>query len=103
MAIKYYGLKKIEIADFKDIKDPAAELKQLKQSVGEYKSALNTKAEEVDKLIDELDATRIESFGCLQRFNCLKQWNARMTRPASPKRNNRNLKNRTTYPLGGTD
>ncbi len=61
MAIKYYGLKKSEIADFKDIKDPAAELKQLKQSVGEYKSALNSKAEEVDKLIDELDATRAKA------------------------------------------
>ncbi len=61
MAIKYYGIKISEIPGFKDIKDPSAELKQLKQSVGEYKSALNTKAEEVGNLIDALEVARVKA------------------------------------------
>lgn len=61
LAIKYYGIKKSDIADFQDIKDPSAEIKKLKQSVGEYKSALTSKAEEVDNLLEELDATRAKA------------------------------------------
>ena len=61
LAIKYYGIKKSDIADFQDIKDPSAEIKKLKQSVGEYKSALTSKAEEVDSLLEELDATRAKA------------------------------------------
>ena len=58
MGIRYYGVKKVEIESFKDIKDQSGELKQLEQSVSEYKKALDTKADEVDKLIEKLDKER---------------------------------------------
>ena len=61
LAIKYYGIKKADIADLKEIKDSSVELKKLKQSVGEYKSALNHKADEVDKLLEELDVARAKA------------------------------------------
>jgi len=55
MGIKYHGLTRSQIPDFKIIQDKRVELKQLQQSVSEYKDALNSKAEEVDDLLDKLD------------------------------------------------
>lgn len=58
MGIKYYGLRKSDITEFTNIPDPSAELKNLKQTVSQYKSALDKKAEEVDDLIETLDKER---------------------------------------------
>ena len=58
LGIRYYGIKKQDIPPFEDIPDPRGELKALKKSVKDYKEALETKAEEVDKLLDELDKER---------------------------------------------
>ena len=58
MAIRYYDIKKSDIPAFKDIQDDREELKNLKESLSEYKNALNTKAEEVDDLLEALDKER---------------------------------------------
>jgi len=60
MAIRYYGVKKQDIPDYISIEDNRDSVKQLQKSLGEYKEALDTKAGEVDKLIDELDKERLK-------------------------------------------
>ena len=61
MGIRYYGIKKSEIAAFKDISDPTGELNRLKRSVSIYKKELDEKAEEVDRLIESLDKERLKA------------------------------------------
>lgn len=58
MAVKYYGCTTTDIAEFRQITDPSGEIETLKQSVNEYKSALDVKAEEVDRLIEQLESSR---------------------------------------------
>jgi type I restriction enzyme R subunit len=61
MGLKYYGKRKTDIVAFQPIKDLSAELKELKQTVSQYQMTLEAKAEEVDKLIDALDAERAKA------------------------------------------
>lgn len=55
MAVRYFGLKRQQIPTLQDIKDPRQELKSLKKSVTQYKADLDTKTEEVEKLIEGLE------------------------------------------------
>jgi len=66
MSVKYYGLDKSDIADFKEVADSSGELQDLKQTVTQYKEALNVKAEEVDHLIESLDAERARTAATLE-------------------------------------
>lgn len=58
MGIKYYGKKKPDIPPFVDIKDPTAELNQIKKSVIQYKSEVDKQAKELAATIDQLDQER---------------------------------------------
>ncbi|BAZ93744.1 type I site-specific restriction-modification system, R (restriction) subunit [Thiohalobacter thiocyanaticus] len=58
MGMRYHGLSREAIAPFQDVPDPTAQLNELKQSVAHYRSALESKAEEVDQLLDQLDQER---------------------------------------------
>jgi len=55
LAIKYHGLNRDDIPDFKVVQDNRNNLKQLQQTVTQYKDALNSKADEVDKLLEQLE------------------------------------------------
>lgn len=61
LGMRYFGIKKQDIPAFQEIDDPRGELKALKKSVKDYKEALDTKAEEVDNLLDELDKERVRA------------------------------------------
>ncbi|MCF6356064.1 MAG: DEAD/DEAH box helicase family protein [Candidatus Polarisedimenticolaceae bacterium] len=61
MAMKYHGLSRAQIPDFKVLQDKRIELKQLQQSVKEYKEALDSKAQEVDNLLDKLDQANTQA------------------------------------------
>ena len=61
MGVKYYGKKKIEISEFKDIPDPGSELVQLKKSNSKFQKALEASQKEVKRITDELDKERIKT------------------------------------------
>lgn len=56
LAIKYYGVKKADIAGFIDLRDPSAELAQLKTSLSAYQKQLQDQVDVTQALIDERDA-----------------------------------------------
>jgi type I restriction enzyme R subunit len=60
LAISYYGKKKDQIPAFQDVKDPTAELQALKKSADSYKTELEKKQQELQRVIDqhELERTR---------------------------------------------
>lgn len=58
MALKYYGKKKDNIPSFIDLKDPTAELIQLKKSVSEYEKELKDKEDRIQEVLDALDRER---------------------------------------------
>lgn len=58
MGIKYYGKKKADISDFKDIQDPTAKLNQLQKSVSSYEKELNKAYEENERVIEQLERER---------------------------------------------
>jgi len=61
MGIRYYGLGRKDILAFQDVPDPSSKLKELEQSVEQYRAALDSKAEEVDRLLDELEQQRAKA------------------------------------------
>src|SRR5690606_19241431 len=58
MALKYYGKKKDNIPSFIDLKDPTAELIQLKKSVSDYEKELKDKEDRIQEVLDALDRER---------------------------------------------
>lgn len=58
MALKYYGKKQSDIPSYIDIKDPTAELHQLKKSVSDYEKELKEKEEKIKDVLDALDRER---------------------------------------------
>lgn len=62
LAIRYYGIKREDIPDYVDIKDPTSELKSLKKSVSKYKDELKTKAEILAELLEQQDAADKKTF-----------------------------------------
>lgn len=63
MAIKYYAKKKDQIPPFTDIKDPTA---QLKQSVSGYEKELQKQQEELQRVIEALEAERVKNIEKLE-------------------------------------
>src|SRR5690606_35870128 len=66
MAIKYYAKKKDQIPPFTEIKDPTAALAQLKQSVSSYEKELQKQQEELQRVIEALEAERVKNIEKLE-------------------------------------
>ncbi len=58
MALKYYGKTKSDIAPFKDVADPTAQLSQLKKSVSKYQAEVKAQAARLEEVIEQLEKER---------------------------------------------
>lgn len=61
MAVKYYGVAQGDLPELVEVKDPTAELSQLKQSVSSYEKELKTQQEELQRVMERLDQERVRS------------------------------------------
>lgn len=61
MGLKYYAKKSEDFSAFKQIKDPTAELIELKKSVSTYQKELIRQEEETQRVIDELEKERAKN------------------------------------------
>ncbi|MDN7125664.1 DEAD/DEAH box helicase family protein [Pseudidiomarina sp. 1APP75-32.1] len=77
--IKYLGKKKQDIDQFKDIKDPSAQVNALQKSLSTYEKQLETQQEELDAVIKELEKERA-------------QYAAELPQPSEPERKQRKRK-----------
>ena len=66
MAVKYYGKRQSDVPDFKDIKDPQAQLSALQQSVSSYEKEFKKQQDELDRVMGQLEIERTKNIEKLE-------------------------------------
>src|SRR5690554_592446 len=59
MAIKYYGVARDSIPEFREVSDPTVAIGQLKQSVASYEKELQKQQDELQRVMDQLEQERV--------------------------------------------